>query len=116
MSSLSIKDMTSLRKLLLSMLVLCTLGYGSAWAFDAHLVNADSDSYAMVVNDEQKCDEHAYAVCNACDYNCHVSAHLLAIITQSDCSFSATPFKQRLETSEVLVSSIVTPDLKPPRV
>ncbi len=117
--------MIALKKILLFMLVICTLGYGSAWAYDGHAVELNSD--ASVVLDAAAVDivshsagesdsEHAPDTSTDCDHCAHISAHLMAIFSQSGYLCSVNQSSELLELSETFVSLIVSPDLRPPRV
>ncbi len=116
--------MAGLRKILLFMLVFCTLGYGSAWAYDGHAVDTD-DNLSVVVDvivlsqgnqTGDQSSEPQTAVKTACDHCGHISAHLQAIFTQSGYLCSVNQSSELLEFSETFISFIVSPDLRPPRV
>ncbi len=109
--------MVALRKLLLTLLVLCTLGYSSAWAFDGHALEADntlSDASISVTPDKHDA-EHA-STDSACDHCGHISAHLQAIFTQNGYLCSLNQSSDSLEYFEHFTSLISSPDLRPPRV
>ncbi len=120
--------MTALKKTLLFMLVLCTLGYGSAWAYDGHAVELSGDAQVMLGaadmslhfanehNAEQHSSEQSPAANVDCDHCGHISAHLLAIFPHNGYLCSINQSSELLELSETLVSLIVSPDLRPPRV
>ena len=121
--------MTALKKILLFMLVFCTLGYGSAWAYDGHAVELNSDSPFVIDADttgvsshsanKQNADQHpeqAPAANIDCDHCGHISAHLLAIFPHNGYMCSPNQSSKLLELSETFVSFIVSPDLRPPRV
>ncbi len=121
--------MTALKKILLFMLVLCTLGYGSAWAYDGHAVELNSDAPATfnVATDATLIDINAHSsnephseqapVANVdCDHCAHISAHLLAIFPHNGYLCSINQSSELSELSETFVSFIVSPDLRPPRV
>lgn len=61
-------------------LVISTLGYGVAWAFDGHwdVSQASADTlFGQQANDDVPAsDEHNDA---GCDHCCHASAHLIGI-------------------------------------
>jgi hypothetical protein len=115
--------MTGLKKYLLFILITCTLGYSSAWAYDGHaidvsdsdLVVKDNDSYFSNTSDRHSPEQQS-AVDDICDQCCHISAHLVAIFSKNNCSFSADKTSKRLDFSESFISFITSPDLKPPRV
>ncbi len=124
--------MTTLKKILLSMLVICTLGYGSAWAYDGHAVNMDAQSVfagnaislAQDVaiqstgnqNGDQNSEQHHAVKASCCDHCGHISAHLQAIFTQASHLCTINQSSELLEYSETSLSYIVSPDLRPPRV
>jgi len=121
--------MTALKKILLFMLVLCTLGYGSAWAYDGHAVELNSDELAIIdavaadtnyhLSDEQNSEPHAGQTSSAsvdCDHCCHISAHLMAIFMHNGYLCSVNQSSELLELSETFVSFVISPDLRPPRV
>ena len=119
--------MTALKKTLLFMLVLCTLGYGSAWAYDGHAVELNGDAHVMLdaadmnlhsVNEQnaEQYPEQSPASNVDCDHCGHISAHLLAIFPHNGYLCSINQSSELLELSESFVSFIVSPDLRPPRV
>ncbi len=122
--------MSVLKRILLLMLVSCTLGYSSAWAFDGHAFELAGDVPAIIdmaaasdVNTQSLNDhasehgsEHQSAAGSGCDHSCHISVHLLAIFPQNDYTCSINQSSQLLELPEDFTSFIVSPDLRPPRV
>ena len=117
--------MIHLKKILLLMLVICTLGYGSAWAYDGHAVEMNSDEVFHVDAVSIDTDAHFSAEQSPekspsakvdCDHCAHISAHLLAIFSQSGYSCNISQSSDVLELSESFVSYIGSPDLRPPRV
>jgi len=121
--------MTALKKTLLFMLVLCTLGYGSAWAYDGHAVDLNRDALTTATADtadmrlhfanEHNVEQHSEQTPAAnvdCDHCAHISAHLLAIFPHNGYLCSINQSSELLELSETSVSFIVSPDLRPPRV
>lgn len=113
--------MSHLKQLLLIVLVLCTLGYSSAWAFDGHVMAQLEDESASlsvtatdVSNNDQSHNQNESDI--ACDHCCHISSHLVAIFFDTRClsTVSTSTFISNLTKS--FHSFIVSPDLKPPRV
>ncbi|MEA2095037.1 MAG: hypothetical protein U9P11_10825 [Pseudomonadota bacterium] len=57
-------------------LIICTLGYGSVWAFDGHL--HEGEEHQRVTGDvSHAADEDGDHP--SCDHCCHASAHLMAL-------------------------------------
>jgi len=113
--------MAYLKKCLLILLALSTLGYSSAWAFDEHALEqfeaeashlniASGDSLVDPVSDNQDNSEIA------CDHCCHISSHLVAIFSDSSCTATAGSAVYLLSLTKGLNSFIPGPDLEPPRV
>ena len=114
------------KQLLLTILVLSTLGYSSAWAFDEHaLVQLDTDSDSMhdTITGLSSNDESTTAQSHeqsdseiACDHCGHIFSHLVAIFSDPGClsTISTSTFLSNLSKS--FHSFTVSPDLKPPRV
>ncbi len=107
------------------MLVLCTLGYGSAWAYDGHAVELNSDASAvidvvavdMASHSLTEHDSEQVPAANAdCDHCAHISAHLMAIFSQSGYLCSINQSSAVPELSETFASYIISPDLRPPRI
>ncbi len=107
------------------MLVLCTLGYGSAWAYDGHAVELNSDASAvidvvavdMASHSLTEHDSEQAPAANAdCDHCAHISAHLMAIFSQSGYLCSINQSSAVPELSETFASYIISPDLRPPRI
>jgi len=64
-----------LKHLLMMCLIICTLGYGSVWAFDGHydgLTQHEDTSSATGQGDDG--EDHS-----SCDHCCHASAHLTGL-------------------------------------
>ncbi len=120
--------MTALKKILLTILVICTMGYGSAWAYDGHAVDLDDTAVIdLVTVSTTQIDSHGHAADThsseksstadiLCDHCSHISAHLQAIFTHNGFLCNANRSSELLEFSETFVSYIVSPDLRPPRV
>ena len=108
--------MSYLKQLLLVVLVLSTLVYSSAWAFDEHVMEQLETELAgkSTILDDSPDGEHDADI--ACDHCCHISSHLVAIFspTTSDLTNSASIYLLSLNKNHH--SYIVSPDLKPPRV
>ena len=113
--------MAYLKKFLLVFLVLSTLGYSCAWAFDEHVLEqleteathlntAFGDSLVDPVSEDQDNSEIA------CDHCCHIFSHLVAIFSDSSCIATADSTVYLLSLTEGLNSFIPGPDLEPPRV
>ncbi|HEB81237.1 MAG TPA: hypothetical protein ENJ11_00075 [Gammaproteobacteria bacterium] len=114
--------MIIVRRLLLLVLSLCILGYGSAWAFDGHVIKADSNELPSLLQQADthhaahtKDSEKNSAEKSCCDHCCHISAHLQAIFNQNAYLTDNDSSSERLDYSEDFISCIVSPDLRPPR-
>lgn len=108
--------MSYLKQFLLIVLVLSTLGYSSAWAFDEHVMEqlkTELDSNTTVFDDSQNGKTDADI---ACDHCCHISSHLVAIFSDTNCDFINSTSIYLPSLKENHISYIVSPDLKPPRV
>lgn len=106
--------MTRLRKLLIYILLACTLGYGSAWAYETHAVEVEDRGPVTTYIDDQSVDQHI-SDSDVCDHCCHVFGHILGICTQSTHIFSSNKTSEPLEFSQNFISLILSPDLRPPR-
>jgi len=108
--------MPHLKQFLLIVLVLSTLGYSSAWAFDEHVMEQLETelSSKSAVFDNSPDGEHDADI--ACDHCCHISSHLVAIFSDTNCDFLNSASIYLLSLKENHHSYIVSPDLKPPRV
>jgi len=102
-------------------LIISTLGYGSAWAFDNHLNDAeqhrvvDSDVNGDVNGDTGNApDSGGDFPC--CDGNCHSSAHIMGLSSYQsgsvypDAGTGNTPYRQ------TLAFFATAPPLRPPQV
>ncbi|MBL4712639.1 MAG: hypothetical protein JKX75_09120 [Gammaproteobacteria bacterium] len=114
---------------MLSILVICTFGYGSAWAYDDHALAINSDELDNIIltslylgnqpADQHAGDEnseHASSSDVGCDHCGHISAHIQAIFTKNGYLCNMNQSSELLEFSEDLTTFVVTPDLRPPRV
>jgi len=109
-----------LKKYLLYVLVLCTLGYGSAWAYDIHAVESDhldpTDHLIPLFVDNASHASNQTASTTVCDHSCHAFAHMLAIATQNSWQVSSYKITPRLNNAPAFVSLIISPVQRPPRV
>ncbi|VAW54580.1 hypothetical protein MNBD_GAMMA05-2330 [hydrothermal vent metagenome] len=110
-----------LKQILLVVLVLSTLGYSSAWAFDEHVLEplevelTDlSSSTDDALNDTAPDNQNNNDI--ACDHCGHISSHLIAIFLDSICTASSGTSIYLLSLNEGINSFISGPDLEPPRV
>lgn len=119
--------MNHLKQLLLIILVLSTLGYSSAWAFDEHVLDqfdidsnelvmvSDADNVSADLPGAEKHDEHNN-VESACDHCCHISSHLVAIFSDAGCTATNNISIYLPRLSVGIQSFIPDPERKPPRV
>ncbi len=107
--------MKRLKTSILTLLMLCIIGYGSAWAFEAHAIVADEIDSITVPYDEQSVDQHK-ADNKICDHSCHAFAHMLALSTQNSILYSANKTGETVRFSQNLTSLVLSPDRRPPRV
>ena len=108
--------MSHLKQFLLVVLVLSTLGYSSAWAFDAHVMQqfgTELDSNTTVFDDSQNGETDADILCDHC---CHISSHLVAIFSDTTYDLTNSASIYLLSLNDNHHSYIVSPDRKPPRV
>jgi hypothetical protein len=137
--------MVFVKRTLLFMLVLCTLGYGSAWAYDGHAVDfSDANQQTITASSSETgaysntlsaidslyslitdlaIDSHDHKSQNShqqsevdCDHCGHISAHLQVVFTRNSSLSSVNQSSELLEYSEDSTSFIVSPDRRPPRV
>ena len=116
--------MPGLKRILLFMLVTCTLGYGSAWAYDGQIIEVDDQvsttigTISISMDDQlpgdQRSDQNVTDV--ACAQCNHIFSHLQAIFTHSDFVCSVNQSSELQEFSEDSFSFVISPDLSPPRV
>ncbi|HHO60056.1 MAG TPA: hypothetical protein ENJ64_07405 [Thiotrichales bacterium] len=100
----------------------CTLGYGSAWAFDGCAgelpVAAGNDAVTAEVGPagHDGAASHPVTTRAVCDHCCHAVSHLLMISTPGSYLSSSLAVTVQAEFSPAIISTVVSPDLKPPRV
>lgn len=107
------------------MLILSTLGFSSAWAFDSHVLeqidvasDSLSDSLGTASDDSRggiPADDHN-KIDVACDHCCHISSHLVAIFSDSGCATTVSVATHTTSLTEGLHSFIPEPNRKPPRL
>jgi len=99
-----------LRKLMLLILVVCTLGYSSAWAFDEHTRNNEvfhvSDADVLLNEGSEPINDH----CG------HVFSHLVGLFSELNFLFKKTSFFVYPSFSGRFVSFIPSIYLRPPNV
>lgn len=92
-------------------LIFCTVGYGSVWAWDGHIVETDEHHN---VGDDAGYVQDADADHPACDHCCHASAHIMAlcpatpVLLQCHIATGFTPYQQ-----VIFFRSIAPPDRPP---
>jgi len=106
-----------LKRFLTVWLIISTLGYGSAWAFDNHLNDAEEH---QVVNSDNNGDTGNAPDSDGdfpcCDGNCHSSAHIMGLSSYQsgpvypDTGTGSTPYRQ------TLAFFATAPPLRPPQV
>ena len=100
-----------LRRVLVSVLALAVLGYGSAWAFSG--VGSAAAEHSLSVHYAPADDaDHAGA---SCDHGCHASAHLLGL-HQRPLTLVSTKAEKPTPAVRLSVSTNpLPPPLRPPR-
>tara|TARA_R110002074_G_scaffold228259_2_gene400021 strand:- start:230816 stop:231151 length:336 start_codon:yes stop_codon:yes gene_type:complete len=111
--------MPTLKKLLLSILILCILASSSAWAFDEHAIdinNINTASGPNLIDSQLDFSDKQLITDNASDHCGHISAHLVGFL--SDVTFSSQINHSIAinDYSERFVSFITTPHLRPPSI
>ncbi len=107
--------MKRLKTSILTLLMLCIIGYGSAWAFESHAIEADEINSVTALSDKQAVDQHS-ADSKICDHSCHAFAHMLALCMQNAISYDTNKSSETVNFSQNLISHILTPNRRPPRV
>jgi len=107
--------MAGIRKSITFLLMICMIGYGSAWAFESHAVEMDEVDSVITLIDKQSVDQHV-SDNDACDHCCHAFAHMLALCAQSVYPLHSNKTFELQRLSQNFPSLIVSPDIKPPRV
>jgi len=102
--------MLYLKRLMLSILMLCTLGYGSAWAFDAHVV---SEGFHIIdVGDIHNDSDHG-ATSDHCG---HASAHIVGLFNHATLLFAVNKPQAYSEPLQDFNSFVPLLYLRPPSV
>ncbi len=107
--------MIRLKTSILTLLILCIIGYGSAWAFESHAIEADEINPVTALSSEQVVDQHS-ADSKICDHSCHAFAHMMALCMQNSVSYNANKTAETVSFSQNLISLTLSPDRRPPRV
>ncbi len=104
------------------LLVVCTISYGSSWAFEGHVDAADYDDIGMHVDgrldsqmDNQGTDQNSTDN-QSCDHCCHAFAHMLALCTQHDFLLQSNRSNESCKFSQDFISYISSPASRPPKV
>lgn len=64
-----------LRSLILGWLIVCTFGYGSAWAFDTHVgTPGQHEGHAGALINLADSEDHP-----SCDHCCHAASHMTGL-------------------------------------
>jgi len=102
--------MLKLRNILLTILVVCTLGSSSAWAYDDHAVSNDI-VHQHDHNDEQSTPEEPLK-----DHCGHLSAHIVGLFSEICFKFNNARIHVQPEASERFVSFVPLLYLRPPSI
>ncbi len=112
------------RRILISILLLCTLGYGSVWAYDSHAsalpeappshahetaVSASTDHAQP--GQHQQHEQHKHDG----DHCCHASAHILALLPAGDTRHSPQSSLPVATYLASLPARALSPLERPPR-
>lgn len=100
-----------LRRVLVPILVMAILGYGSAWAFSGAAVHAGEHSL-MALHATPADVDHTGA---SCDHGCHASAHLLALHQGVPTLVSPETDKPVPAVGLSIAANPLAPPLRPPR-
>jgi len=73
----SLTDVSVTRRLIIFWLIVSTLGYGVAWAFDGHGAELGTHSHVSGTLAQQADDNEAEP---ACDHCCHLFSHLVGFV------------------------------------
>lgn len=98
------------------MLVLNTLWFSSAWAFDGHVIEqleSELSSKNLAFDNSEEGNKHADIVCDHC---CHITSHLVAIFPDNSLFIVNTISIYLSSLAETYNSFDVSPGTKPPNV
>ena len=102
--------MPKLTNILLAILVICTLGSSSAWAYGEHAVSFDIAQHNHHSDDQPTVDESLKDHCG------HLSAHIVGLLRELCFSFSHDQLNVQPEVSEHFVSFVPLLYLRPPSI
>jgi len=102
--------MLKLRHILLTILVVCTLGSSSTWAYDDHAVSID------IVQQHHHAAEPSTADEPLTDHCGHLSAHIVGLLSEICFRFNHTHLDVPPDVSEHFVSFVPLLYLRPPSI
>lgn len=105
--------MSILKRLMLSILMFCTLGYGSAWAFDEHVV---SETFHTVDQQLGSAAEHDSTAEHVADHCGHALAHIVGLFNHITFSFSVSTLRIHSDPLQDFSSFVPLLYLRPPSV
>jgi hypothetical protein len=97
------------RRVIAAILILTVLGYGTAWAFDWHAMDAAEHIHA---SEHADTDSHAD---DGCDHCCHAGVHLLGFSRPVHDISSSVSDSHLKDDGVIFVSRSTDPLLKPPQ-
>jgi len=103
---------STFKRLFMLWLIVSTLGYGSVWAFDGHVDEADEHQDVAGYMGHSPDDDGDHP---ACDHCCHASAHTMALLPfqiSTPYSGTCTGYTPYLHT---LSFNTTSPPDRPPR-
>ena len=92
------------------LLILCQLGFSSAWAFDWHGPHADDQVHGVASS-----DAGVHFDGDGCDDSCHALAHLLGITSDKAGLHFASASVPAGAYRSAFTSRVTDPPLKPPQ-
>lgn len=102
-----------IKRFLLLLLIVCTLGYGSAWAFDNHF---DSAEEHQIVNGDTDNLQDADGDSPCCNDSCHSSAHLVGLSSYQSGPVYPGAGTGNTPCRQSLAFLATAPPLRPPQV
>lgn len=104
-------NLLSVDRLLVAVLILSIVGYGTAWSFDTHAL--DPSGHAHLSDDSglnpQDHDD------GGCDHCCHAGAHLAGLRSSDFRDFPSVSGLKNATASAVYLTRATSPPLKPPQ-
>ena len=104
------KALNMSRHIIVAILMLFVLGYGTAWAFEGHEIDIAEHTHATPFDSQEP-----HADNDDCDHCCHAGAHLIGFVQQRHGASPVSSQSTVDKITAIFLTRATAPPIKPPR-